>query len=254
LPPTVERSFFPTSSSQTNSVHQIIHLSLQVFVSAQPSLITLYEAFTRYIEYYTKAYIPKRHHTFLPCSKRFSGARDALTILLDLCLPIQRIEKLDTAEAADRVTSSDITSLFEPAGLRPGRNGRLCRSIPGYKGCKALCTQLFWITFYLSARVLEVPEAYDAVMMLEDAQLRGDSFGDHGRGSCLQKCSPHRRRRPSGRCGLQAGPQAAASGSLPCCRPWNCPGGGIMPGPMSSNTIPTGGRAGGNWGTRFARG
>ena len=63
-----------------NSVHQIIHLSLQVFVSAQPSLITLYEAFTRYIEYIQKhislsGIIPSCHvQTLFRCERRINDS------------------------------------------------------------------------------------------------------------------------------------------------------------------------------------
>jgi molybdopterin molybdotransferase len=105
--------------------------------------------------------------------KRFSGARDALTILLDLCLPIQRIEKLDTAEAAERVTSSDITSPLSLPGFdRAAMDGFAVRS-RDTKGARPSAPN--FLNNFLALRTgMEVPEAYDAVVMLEDAQLRGD--------------------------------------------------------------------------------
>ena len=105
--------------------------------------------------------------------KRFSGARDALAILLDRCRPLSRTEKLDTAEAADRVTSFDITSPVSLPGFdRAAMDGFAVRS-RDTKGARPSAPN--FLDNFLPLRTgMEVPKAYDAVVMLEDAQLRGD--------------------------------------------------------------------------------
>jgi molybdopterin molybdotransferase len=105
--------------------------------------------------------------------KRFSGARDALAIVLDRCRPLSRTEKLDTAQAADRVTSFDIASPVSLPGFdRAAMDGFAVRS-RDTNGARPSAPN--FLDNFLPLRTgMEVPEAYDAVVMLEDAQLRGN--------------------------------------------------------------------------------
>ena len=96
-----------------------------------------------------------------------------MTILLDQCRPLSRTEKMDTMQAAERVTSYDITSPVSLPGFdRAAMDGFAVRS-RDTKGARPSAPN--FLDDFLALRTgMEVPEAYDAVVMLEDAQLRGN--------------------------------------------------------------------------------
>lgn len=80
---------------------------------------------------------------------------------------------MDTMQAAERVTSLDITSPVSLPGFdRAAMDGFAVRSLDT-KGARPSAPN--FLDNFLALRTgMEVPGAYDAVVMLEDAQLRGN--------------------------------------------------------------------------------
>ncbi|MGB3920531.1 molybdopterin molybdotransferase MoeA [Methanothrix sp.] len=105
--------------------------------------------------------------------KRFSGAIAARRMLLERSLPLKDVEELDTSGAVDRVAAEVICS---PASLpsfdRSAMDGYAVRSTDT-RGAK-LNAPCFIQDFIPLQTGMVVPEGYDAVVMLEDARIRGE--------------------------------------------------------------------------------
>lgn len=107
--------------------------------------------------------------------KRFSGASQAREVLLDHCLPVMRTCRLMCLEAAGRAISQDITSPVSLPGFdRAAMDGFAVRS-SDTKGARP-SAPVFLQRFLPVRTGMEVPADYDAVVMLEDARLRGDAL------------------------------------------------------------------------------
>ncbi|HPC89300.1 MAG TPA: molybdopterin molybdotransferase MoeA [Methanothrix sp.] len=104
--------------------------------------------------------------------KRFCGALDALQMLLEHCMPLHRTESLPASQSAGRVLSEDILSPVSlPAFDRAAMDGYAVRSADTAGGRPHAPV---FIEDFLPARTGQpVPPPYDAVLMLEDAELRG---------------------------------------------------------------------------------
>jgi molybdopterin molybdotransferase len=104
--------------------------------------------------------------------KRFCGAADALDMLISRSQPLQRIEVLHTRLADGRVLSQDI---FSPVGLpgfdRAAMDGFAVRS-EDTRGARPHAP-VFLERFQAMRTGNPVPGQYDAVVMLEDCNLRG---------------------------------------------------------------------------------
>lgn len=104
--------------------------------------------------------------------KRFCGAAAAKEMLLDHCLPLQRSECLQSAQAAGRVLWLDIASPVSLPGFdRAAMDGFAVRSADT-RGAKPHAP-VFLDNFSPVRTGMPVPEGYDAVLMVEDANLRG---------------------------------------------------------------------------------
>ena len=105
--------------------------------------------------------------------KRFSGAIAARRMLLERCLPLKDIEELNTSCALDRVASEDIRSSADlPAFDRSAMDGYAVRSTDT-KGARPSGPR--FIPDFIPQRTgMVVPEGYDAIVMLEDARVRGE--------------------------------------------------------------------------------
>ena len=104
--------------------------------------------------------------------KRFCGAADALDMLISRSQPLQRTEVLHTRLADGRVLSQDI---FSPVGLpgfdRAAMDGFAVRS-EDTRGARPHAP-VFLERFQAMRTGNPVPGQYDAVVMLEDCNLRG---------------------------------------------------------------------------------
>jgi molybdopterin molybdotransferase len=107
--------------------------------------------------------------------KRFLGAKEAKEMLLDRCLPIPRTMQKASIEASGEVTSRDIISPVSLPGFdRAAMDGFAVRSADT-RGAKPSAPVL--LEGFQSLRTgMEVPEEYDAVVMLEDSRLRNESL------------------------------------------------------------------------------
>jgi len=107
--------------------------------------------------------------------KRFSGAANAKRMLLDGCIPVKRTEMLAGQQAAGRVICEDVASLVNLPGFnRAAMDGFAVRSADT-KGARPSAT--VYLDRFISLRTgMEVPEDFDAVVMLEDSELRGDTL------------------------------------------------------------------------------
>jgi len=104
--------------------------------------------------------------------KRFCGAAAAKEILLNHCLPLQRTKSLPSVQAAGRVLSQDIASPVSLPGFdRAAMDGFAVRSVDT-KGARPHAP-VFLNNFLPMRTGMPVPGDYDAVVMLEDANLRG---------------------------------------------------------------------------------
>jgi molybdopterin molybdotransferase len=104
--------------------------------------------------------------------KRFCGAAEALDILLHHSLPLQRTEILDTVLAEGRVLSQGLCSQISLPGFdRAAMDGFAVRS-EDTKGARPHAP-VFLERFQAIRTGMPVAPDYDAVVMLEDAVLRG---------------------------------------------------------------------------------
>ena len=104
--------------------------------------------------------------------KRLCSAKEALGLLLDRCAPLERTELLPLPEAAGRVLSGDLVS---PVGLpsfnRAAMDGFAVRAAET-RGASPSAP--VYLEMFLPLRAgMEVPDGFDAVVMLEDSALRG---------------------------------------------------------------------------------
>ncbi len=89
------------------------------------------------------------------------------------CLPLKDIEEIDTSGAVDRVAAEEIRSPVSlPAFDRSAMDGYAVRS-GDTRGARPHAPS-FIQDFIPLCTGMVVPEGYDAVVMLEDARLRGD--------------------------------------------------------------------------------
>src|SRR5512137_601210 len=103
--------------------------------------------------------------------KRFRGAAAAKEMLLDRSSPLQRIELLQSVQAAGRVLSHDIASPVSLPGFdRAAMDGFAVRS-EDTRGAKP--NAAVFLDNFLPVRTgMPVPGCYDCVVMLEDARRR----------------------------------------------------------------------------------
>jgi len=104
--------------------------------------------------------------------KRFAGAIAARSMLLERCLPLKDTEDLDTSSAVDRVSAAEIRSPANlPAFDRSAMDGFAVRS-DDTRGARPHAPR--FIQDFIPLRTgMAVPRGYDAVVMLEDAMVRG---------------------------------------------------------------------------------
>jgi molybdopterin molybdotransferase len=104
--------------------------------------------------------------------KRFSGAADAFRMLIDRCQPLRGTEILQTVVAEGRVLSQDISSAVSlPAFDRAAMDGFAVQS---QKTSGARPHAPVFLDGFLPIRTgMPVPPEYDAVVMLEDANMHG---------------------------------------------------------------------------------
>lgn len=104
--------------------------------------------------------------------KRFCGAAAAYEMLLDRCQPTKRTESLKTVLAEGRVLSQDVLSPVNLPGFdRAAMDGFAVRSADTL-GARPHAP-VFPEKFLPMRTGLPVPDGYDAVVMLEDSNLRG---------------------------------------------------------------------------------
>lgn len=103
--------------------------------------------------------------------KRLSGAYEAKEALLEHCHPVKRTMRLACKEASWRVVSQDIISQVDLPGFdRAAMDGYAVRSTDT-KGARP-SSPVFLENFLPIRTGMEVPEDYDAVVMLEDSRQR----------------------------------------------------------------------------------
>ena len=96
-------------------------------------------------------------------------------MLLDRCLPIPRTMQKASTEASGEVISRDIISPVSLPGFdRAAMDGFAVRSADT-RGARPSAPVLLE-DFQPLRTGMEVPEEYDAVVMLEDARLRNESL------------------------------------------------------------------------------
>ena len=107
--------------------------------------------------------------------KRIMGASEARTTLLERCLPVQHAEPLPVAESTGRVLSSDVVSSVDlPEFNRAAMDGFAVRSAET-RGASP--SNPVYLSVFLPLRTgMAVPETFDAVVMWEDAQARGETL------------------------------------------------------------------------------
>lgn len=107
--------------------------------------------------------------------KCLSGASKAKEALLEHCHPVKRTMPLACKEASWRVVSQDIISQVDLPGFdRAAMDGYAVRSTDT-KGARP-SSPVFLENFLPIRTGMEVPEDYDAVVMLEDSRLREDAL------------------------------------------------------------------------------
>ncbi len=108
-------------------------------------------------------------------SQRLSSVTEALQVLTALCPPLQRIESLPMVDSQERVLSSDITSQANlPDFNRAAMDGYAVRSRDTRGASPQAPVYLDLGENALTIRTgLEVPEGFDAVVILEDTVVRG---------------------------------------------------------------------------------
>ncbi|VVB67199.1 Uncharacterised protein [uncultured archaeon] len=107
--------------------------------------------------------------------KRFLGGAAAKKILLDRSLPVKRTQLLACPEAIGRVLCEDVISHVSlPGFCRAAMDGFAVRS-SDTKGARPSAPA--YLEKFISLRTgMEVPEDFDAVVMLEDCELRGETL------------------------------------------------------------------------------
>lgn len=107
--------------------------------------------------------------------KRFCGAVDALRMLLERCRPLERVERLPAGLAAGRILCHDVFSPVSLPGFdRAAMDGYAVRSADT-AGARPHAP--VFIQDFVPVRTGQpVPSMYDAVLMLEDADLRGGTL------------------------------------------------------------------------------
>jgi len=104
--------------------------------------------------------------------KRFSGAAEALNMLIDRCQPLRGTEILQTVLAEGRSLSQDISSAVNlPAFDRAAMDGFAVQS-KKTSGARPHAP-VFLDRFRPIKTGMPVPADYDAVVMLEDANIHG---------------------------------------------------------------------------------
>jgi molybdopterin molybdotransferase len=141
-------------------------------MSAQPSTITLYQAFRGYIEYIQKD-ISSNASFKLTMFKRLFGATEAKRTLMERCRPILRTEGVSLENSSGRVLSADAVSAVDlPAFDRAAMDGFAVRS-GDTRGASPMAS-VYLENFRPLRTGMAVPEGFDAVVMLEDSSLRGE--------------------------------------------------------------------------------
>lgn len=105
--------------------------------------------------------------------QRLSSADAALKLLLERCAPLTRRERLPLPEDARRVLCEDLVSPMDlPSFNRAAMDGFAVRAAET-KGASPSAP--VYLRKFLPLRTgMEVPEGFDAVVMLEDSVLRGE--------------------------------------------------------------------------------
>lgn len=104
--------------------------------------------------------------------KRLSGTEDARKTLMERCSPVLRAKTIPLEESAGRVLFGDaISPVSLPAFNRAAMDGFAVRSADT-RGASPMAS--VYLEKFLPLRTgMAVPEGFDAVVMLEDAALRG---------------------------------------------------------------------------------
>jgi len=107
--------------------------------------------------------------------KRFLGAAAAKKMLLDRSFPVKRTQLLACPKASGRVLCEDVISPVSlPGFCRAAMDGFAVRS-SDTKGARPSAPA--YLAKFISLRTgMEVPEDFDAVAMLEDSMLRGETL------------------------------------------------------------------------------
>lgn len=105
--------------------------------------------------------------------KKFCGAAAALDMLLDLCLPLERTEAIETILAEGRILSQDVCSPVSLPGFDRAAMDGFAVSSGDTRGARPHAP-VFLERFLPMRTGMPVPPDYDAVVMLEDAILHGD--------------------------------------------------------------------------------
>jgi molybdopterin molybdotransferase len=107
--------------------------------------------------------------------KRLSGAEEARKTLMERSSPILRTEVIPLEESAGRVLFEDaVSSVNLPAFKRAAMDGFAVRSADT-RGASAIAS--VYLENFLPLRTgMAVPDCFDAVVMLEDAVLRGNAL------------------------------------------------------------------------------
>ncbi|MDM7934036.1 MAG: molybdopterin molybdotransferase MoeA [Methanothrix sp.] len=121
--------------------------------------------------------------------RHLMGASEARGLLLDRCQPIDRVEMISAAGSAGRVLSRDLVSPVDLPGFpRAAMDGFAVRS---QETQGATLTSPVYIERFVPVRTgAPVPGGFDAVLMLEDARLRGTTIEATGAVRPYQNISP----------------------------------------------------------------
>jgi molybdopterin molybdotransferase len=107
--------------------------------------------------------------------KKFCGAAAALDMLLDLCLPLERTEAIETILAEDRVLSQDLCSPVSLPGFDRAAMDGFAVSSGDTRGARPHAP-VFLERFLPMRTGMPVPPDYDAVVMREDAIQHKDTL------------------------------------------------------------------------------
>jgi len=107
--------------------------------------------------------------------KKFCGAAAALDMLLDLCMPLERTEAIETILAEGRILSQDVCSPVSLPGFDRAAMDGFAVSSGDTRGARPHAP-VFLERFLPMRTGMQVPPDYDAVVMLEDAILHKDTL------------------------------------------------------------------------------